>query len=48
MLLLLTQMGFFREIHVFLQLSRIVLSGAKRGYLHLEIDDLQEVLLAKN
>jgi hypothetical protein len=36
MLLFLTQMFFFQEIHVFLQLSGIGLFGKKRAYLHIE------------
>jgi hypothetical protein len=34
-ILTLTNVVFFREVHVFLHLSRICLSGIKRGYLHL-------------
>jgi hypothetical protein len=47
MLLILTQMVFFREVHVFLQLSWIVLYGANMAYLHLENCDLLEVFLSK-
>jgi hypothetical protein len=45
MLLLLTQMVFFLEIHVFLQLGGRATSGTKRTYLHLENSDNPEVLL---
>jgi hypothetical protein len=45
MLQLLTQMVFFGEMHVFLQLSWIELFGANRVYLHLENYHLQAVFL---
>jgi hypothetical protein len=45
MLLLLTQMGFFPEIHAFTQLNKICISGANRAYLNLENYDLEEVFL---
>jgi hypothetical protein len=41
MLLLLILMIFFREKHVFLQISRIGLFGASTAYLHLETANLQ-------
>jgi hypothetical protein len=44
---LLTQMVFFRKIHVFLQLSWISLVGAHRSYPHLETSKLLEVFLSK-
>jgi hypothetical protein len=47
MLQLITWMVFLGEIHVFLQLSRIGLFGAKRAYLHLETPKLEEVFLPK-
>jgi hypothetical protein len=45
--LLLTQKGFFGDVHVFLQLSRIGLFGTKRANLHLEKPTLWEVFLSK-
>jgi hypothetical protein len=48
MLLLLTQMGFFGEIHVFLHLSRIGLFGTSRAYLHLETPKYQVALISKS
>jgi hypothetical protein len=48
MLLLLTQMVFSQEIHVFLQISWIGILGTKRAYLYLENHDLQIVFLAKS
>jgi hypothetical protein len=47
MLLLLTQMVIFGEIHVFLQLSCIGLLVAKSAYLYLETPGLQEVFPSK-
>jgi hypothetical protein len=47
-LLLLTQMVFFREIHVFLQLRWIGLFGATWDLLHLENYDLHEVFIQIN
>jgi hypothetical protein len=37
----------FVELHVFLHLSLIGLFGAKKGYLHLENYDFQEVFLSE-
>jgi hypothetical protein len=45
MLLLLTQMVFFQEIHVSLLLSKIGLYGTNKAYLYLEKPALQEVFL---
>jgi hypothetical protein len=45
--LLLTQMVFSGEIHVFFQLSRIGIFAVKRDYLQLEKPKLQEVLLSE-
>ena len=47
MILLLTQIVFFREIHVFLQLNDIGLLETNRAYLHLEKAKLQEVYVPK-
>jgi hypothetical protein len=47
MLLLLTQMVVFGEMHVFLQVRRIGLFGTKRAYHHLEKHMLQEAFLSK-
>jgi hypothetical protein len=47
MLLLLTQIGFFWELHVFLQLRWIGLFGTNRDYFHLEKPTLQEVFFSK-
>jgi hypothetical protein len=47
MFLLLTQMVFFWEIYVFLQLSWIGLFVGNRAYLHLETPKLQEIFLSK-
>jgi hypothetical protein len=47
-LLLLTQMVFFREIHVFIQLSWIGLFGTTWDLLHLENYDLHEVFIQIN
>jgi heme/copper-type cytochrome/quinol oxidase subunit 1 len=47
MLQLLTKMGFFGMIHVFLQLSYLGLYGTKRAYIHLDKHKLQEVLLSE-
>jgi hypothetical protein len=46
MLLLLTQIGFFPELHVYLQLSWIGL-WTKWAFPHLEHDDSQEMLPSK-
>jgi hypothetical protein len=42
-----TQMFFYQEIHVFLQLRCIGLFGKKWAFLPLENYDLQEVFLSK-
>jgi hypothetical protein len=47
MLLILTQMGFFGEIHVFVQLNWIGLFGTKWAFLHPENSDLQKVFLSR-
>jgi hypothetical protein len=47
MILLLTQIVFFREIHVFLQLNSIGLVETNRAYLHVEKAKLQEVSVPK-
>jgi hypothetical protein len=47
MILLLSQIVFFREIHVFLQLNSIGLLETNRAYLHREKAKLQEVYVAK-
>jgi hypothetical protein len=47
MLLLIIQIIFFQEIHVFLQLSWIGLFGTKSVFHHLENPKLQEVFLSK-
>jgi hypothetical protein len=47
MLLLLTQMDLFWEIHMFLQLDWIGPCGTKWAFLQLENTDLHEVLLSK-
>jgi hypothetical protein len=47
MLMLLTQMVFFLEIHIFLELRWICIFGAKRGYLLHENYDLQDVFISK-
>jgi hypothetical protein len=39
--------GFFREIHVFLQISWIKLFAGNRVYIQLENCDLQEAYIAK-
>jgi hypothetical protein len=44
---LLTQMGFFGGIQVFLQLRRIGLFEIKRTYLHIEKTTLQEIFFSK-
>jgi hypothetical protein len=44
---LLTQVVFFAEIHVFLQLSWIGRFRSTRAYLHLETPKLQKVFLSK-
>jgi hypothetical protein len=46
MLMLLTYIFFFEEIHVFLQLSLIGLFGTKRACLHLEKPELQVLFLS--
>jgi hypothetical protein len=43
MLQLQTEIVFFEEIHVFLQLSWLGLFGAKRAYLHFETPKLKEI-----
>jgi hypothetical protein len=45
MILLLTQIAFFREIHVFPQLNSIGWLETNKAYLHLEKAKLQEVYL---
>jgi hypothetical protein len=47
MSLLLTQIVFFREIHVFLQLNSIGRLETNRAYLHREKAKLQEVYVPK-
>jgi hypothetical protein len=47
MLLLLTQMVFFLEMHVFLEVSWIGIFGAQRVYLHHENYDWQDVFISK-
>jgi hypothetical protein len=47
MLLLLTQMVFFRKIHVFLQLSWIGLFGSQEACHNLQKPTFQEVVLSK-
>jgi hypothetical protein len=46
-ILLLTQMVFFRDIHVFPQLCWTGQFGANSSYIHLENYDFQEVFLSK-
>jgi hypothetical protein len=45
--LLLTQLVFFWDIHVFLQLSWIGLFVTQWAFLHLKNSDFQEVFIAK-
>jgi hypothetical protein len=47
MIRLLTEMLFFQEVHVFLQLSLTVLFGTKCAFLHFENPEGQAVFLSK-